>query len=189
LGGTGFNLLPWYDIWEIPPIGQGIAVLQILNLLETFDLARMGFGNPEYVHTLVEAKKVAFEDRARFYADPVFNRIPVQELISKQYASERRRLIQADRAANSYEAGNPVLNGGDTVYMSVADSAGMMVSLIQSNFRGMGSGIIPEGLGFMLQDRGELFSLEDGQFNSYAPHKRPFHTIIPAFVTRMAGLS
>ncbi len=173
-----------YDVWELPPNGQGIAALQMLNILEGYDLASMGFGSPEYIHTFVEAKKLAFEDRARFYADPAFNRIPVAELISKEYNDRRRRLIDPGRAARRYEAGNPSLRAGDTIYLTVADKDGNMVSLIQSNYRGMGTGLSPDGLGFILQDRGELFDLAEGRFNTYAPKKRPFHTIIPAFITK-----
>ena len=173
-----------YDVWELPPNGQGIAALQILNILEGFDIKGMGFGSKEYIHHFLEAKKLAFEDRAKFYADPEFNKIPVEELISKEYAAKRRKLMDSHRAARSYGAGNPVLDGGDTIYLTTADEAGNMVSLIQSNFAGMGSGMTPDGLGFVLQTRGELFNLEEGHFNSYAPHKRPFHTIIPAFITR-----
>ena len=127
----------------------------------------------------MEAKKLVFEDRARFYADPAFNRIPVRQLISKAYAGRRRKLLDSSRAGKSFDPGNPALSAGDTVYLTVADSAGNMASFIQSNFKGMGSGMTPEGLGFMLQNGGELFSLEEGHFNCYAPHKRPFHTIIP----------
>jgi len=170
-----------YDVWELPPNGQGIAALQILNILEQYDIEEMGFGSPEYVHTFVEAKKLAFEDRAKYYADPSFNKIPLDWLISKKYAKQRQQLIQPDKAAKRYDAG---INDGDTIYLTTADKDGNMVSLIQSNYRGMGSGMTPTGLGFILQDRGELFSLKDGHFNTYAPGKRPFHTIIPAFVTR-----
>ncbi|MCS6806332.1 MAG: gamma-glutamyltransferase [Acidobacteriota bacterium] len=173
-----------YDVWELPPPGQGIAALQMLNILEGYDIKSFGFGSKEHIHYLVEAKKLVFEDRAKFYADPAFNRIPVDALISKAYANERRKLIRPDRAARHYDAGQPALREGDTVYLTVADQDGMMVSLIQSNFRGMGSGMTPDGLGFVLQDRGELFNLEPGHFNSYAPGKRPFHTIIPAFITK-----
>lgn len=173
-----------YDVWELPPNGQGIAALQMLNVLEAYDIAGMGFGSADYIHIFVEAKKLAFEDRAKFYADPDFNKIPVAELISKSYADDRRKLIDPAKAARSYEAGNPALEAGDTIYLTTADSDGNMVSLIQSNYRGMGSGMIPTDLGFMLQDRGELFSLKEGEFNTYEPGKRPFHTIIPAFVTR-----
>ncbi len=173
-----------YDVWELPPNGQGIAALQILNILEGYDIRSMGFGSKEYIHHFVEAKKLAFEDRAHFYADPDFNKIPVEELTSKEYAAERRKLIHPNRAARSYPPGNPALDAGDTIYLAVADDEGNMVSLIQSNYRGMGSGLSPDGLGFILQDRGELFNLEEGHFNTYAPRKRPFHTIIPAFMTK-----
>jgi gamma-glutamyltranspeptidase/glutathione hydrolase len=171
-----------YDLWELPPNGQGIAALQILNILEGYDIATMGFGSKEYIHAFVEAKKLAYEDRAKYYADPAFNDIPVEELVSKEYATERRALINPDRAAQTYPAGE--LELGNTIYMTVADRHGNMVSLIQSNYRGMGSGMTPYELGFILQDRGELFSLTEGHLNCFAPGKRPFHTIIPAFVTR-----
>ena len=173
-----------YRVWQLPPNGQGIAVLQMLNLLEACDIASMGFGTTDHIHHFVEATKLVFEDRARFYADPAFNRIPVRHLISKAYAEERRKLLDSGQAGQSFEAGNPALGAGDTVYLTVADSAANMVSFIQSNFMGMGSGMTPEGLGFMLQNRGALFTLEESHFNCYAPHKRPFHTIIPGFVTR-----
>jgi gamma-glutamyltranspeptidase/glutathione hydrolase len=176
-----------YDVWELPPNGQGIAALQILNVMEGFDLKDAGFGSTTHVHNFIEAKKLAFEDRAKFYADPDFNKIPVAELISKDYANKRRKLIK-NRAARRYEAG-PI--DGDTIYLTVADKDRNMVSLIQSNYRGFGSGLCPfadgeDGrmLGFCLQDRGELFTLEEGHFNTYEPGKRPFHTIIPAFVTK-----
>jgi gamma-glutamyltranspeptidase/glutathione hydrolase len=172
------------DVWELPPNGQGIAALQILNVLEGFDLRSMGFGTTAHVHHFVEAKKLAFEDRARFYADPDFATVPVTELISKDYAARRRTLIDPRRASLEYEPGDPLLRTGDTVYLATADREGNMVSLIQSNFRGMGSGLCPTGLGFGLQNRGELFSLDESHPNAYAPGKRPFHTIIPAFLTR-----
>ncbi len=170
-----------YDVWELPPNGQGTAALQILNILENYDIASMGFGSDEYMHVFIEAKKLAFEDRAKYYADPDFNTIPVEQLISKEYAKERMALI-SERSARSYPAGN--LEMGNTIYMTVADKEGNMVSLIQSNYRGMGSGMTPDDLGFILQDRGEMFSLEKGHMNVYEPHKRPFHTIIPAFITK-----
>ncbi len=166
-----------YDIWELPPNGQGIAALQILNILEGYDIASMGFGSAEYIHTFTEAKKLAFEDRAKYYADPVFTKVPVAQLISKKYAVERRKLIDPAKAAKVYESG--VIEAGNTVYLTVADKYGNIVSLIQSNYRGMGSGMCPTGLGFILQDRGEMFSLAPGHANVYAPGKRPFHTIIP----------
>lgn len=179
-----------YDVWELPPNGQGIAVLQILNLLEPYDLKSYGFGSPEHVHLFVEAKKLAFADRAATYADPTFYDTPVARLISKAYAKERGALLSMDRAMKAAEPGIlPELNEGDTIYMTVADADGMMVSLIQSNYRGMGSGMAPPGLGFIFQDRGEMFVLKGcdakpAHPNCYAPGKRPFQTIIPAFVTR-----
>jgi gamma-glutamyltranspeptidase/glutathione hydrolase len=174
-----------YDLWELPPNGQGIAALQIMNLLEGFDLKKYGFGSPEHVHLFVEAKKLAFADRARFYADPGFYRTPVAELVSKKYADQRRKLIDMDKAARVVEPGTPkTLNEGDTIYLTTADADGMMVSLIQSNYRGMGSGMAPPGLGFIFQDRGQQFVLKEGHPNAFAPGKRPFHTIIPAFVTK-----
>jgi len=173
-----------YDIYELPPNGQGIAALQILNILESYDIKSMGFGTAEYVHTFVEAKKLAFEDRAKFYADMDFADVPVDRLVSKEYANERRKLIDARKAAMSYPAGDGQLEDGDTIYLTVADSDGNMVSLIQSNYRGMGSGMTPGDLGFILQDRGELFSLTEGHANVIEPGKRPFHTIIPAFIMK-----
>lgn len=171
-----------YDVWEIPPNGQGIAALQILNLMEEYNVADMGFGSKEYIHTFTEAKKLAFEDRAKYYADMDFAKVPVQELISKSYAAERRKLINPNRAARRITESK--LRDGDTIYLTVADGEGNMISLIQSNYRGMGSGMTPPGLGFVLQDRGELFSLDANHMNAYEPGKRPFHTIIPAFITK-----
>ena len=173
-----------YQVWELPPNGQGIATLQMLNILEAFDLRSMGHNSVEALHHLVEAKKIVFEDRAKFYADPDFNAIPVAELISKEYANERRQLLDPEKASSEIPAGDPKLQIGDTIYLTVADQDHNMVSLIQSNYAGFGSGLVPDGLGFGLQNRGALFNLEEGHFNSYAPHKRPFHTIIPAFVTQ-----
>ncbi|MEI5640423.1 MULTISPECIES: gamma-glutamyltransferase [unclassified Pseudoalteromonas] len=170
-----------YTLWELPPNGQGIAAQQILNILEGYDIKEMGFDSPEYIHTFVEAKKLAFADRAKYYADPDFNDIPVDYLISQAYADKRRALINPNKAAKRDQAG-PV--EGDTIYLTTADKDGNMVSLIQSNYRGMGSGMTPEKLGFVLQNRGELFALEEGHYNVYEPGKRPFHTIIPAFVTK-----
>ncbi len=173
-----------YDVWELPPNGQGIAALQILNMLEPFDIAKMGLDSAEYVHVFTEAKKIAFEDRAKFYADPDFNELPIKGLISKSYANKRMKLFNPKKAGKSYPAGNPALEQGDTIYLTVADKDGNMVSLIQSNYRGMGSGMTPPGLGFILQDRGELFTLQENHFNTFQGGKRPFHTIIPAFVTK-----
>ncbi|VAW45355.1 Gamma-glutamyltranspeptidase @ Glutathione hydrolase [hydrothermal vent metagenome] len=173
-----------YDVWELPPNGQGIAALQILNIMEQHDLSKLSHDSAEYVHLFTEAKKVVFEDRAKYYADPAFNQIPVAELISKSYAKKRAALIDLARAGKHYPAGNPALDHGDTIYLTTADKDGNMVSLIQSNYRGMGSGMTPSGLGFILQDRGEMFSLQAGHFNEFEGGKRPFHTIIPAFVTK-----
>lgn len=172
-----------YDVWELPPNGQGLAALEILNVLECFDVSKMGFGSARYVHTFVEAKKLAFEDRAKFYADPAFATIPLKGLLSKEYAAAQAKRI-GERAAKSVAPGNPAVDEGDTICLSTADATGLMVSLIQSNYRGMGSGMTPDGLGFCLQDRGEMFDLTPGRANSYAPRKRPFHTIIPSFVTK-----
>jgi gamma-glutamyltranspeptidase / glutathione hydrolase len=173
-----------YDVWELPPNGQGLAVLQMLNVLEGYDVRAMGFGSAAWMHTFIETKKLVYEDRARLYGDPAFTKIPVERLLSKAYADERRALIRADTAADRYEPGAPALRAGDTIYLTVADARGMMVSFIQSNYRGMGSGMVPPGLGFGLHDRGECFDLTPGRPNTYAPRKRPFHTIIPAMVTR-----
>ena len=172
-----------YDVWELPPNGQGIAALQILNIMELFDISSMNHDSAEYVHLFTEVKKLVFEDRAKYYADSEFNKIPVTTLISKDYAQKRSGLLNLDRAANTYPAGK-LLEEGDTIYLTTADKEGNMVSLIQSNYRGMGSGMAPDGLGFVLQDRGEMFSLEEGHFNQFEGGKRPFHTIIPAFVTK-----
>ncbi len=171
-----------YDVWQLPPNGQGIATLQILNILEGYDIASKGLYSPEYIHLFVEAKKLAFEDRATYYADMDFSPVPVERLISKEYADERRELINPGRAALHYDAGIP--EAPNTIYLTVADQDGNMVSLIQSNYRGMGSGMTPPELGFVLQNRGEGFTLEPGHFNTYEPGKRPFHTIIPGFITK-----
>ncbi len=171
-----------YDIWELPPNGQGIAALQILNLLEKYDIRNMGLQSSEYIHLFTEAKKLAFADRAKFYADPNFNNIDVNYLISKEYAEKRRKLIHPSKASLSDDPG--ILIEGDTIYLTTADKEGNMVSLIQSNYRGMGSGMVPPGLGFMLQNRGELFNLDKNHANALVGGKRPFHTIIPAFITK-----
>ncbi len=173
-----------YDVFELPPNGQGIAALEMLNILEGYDLKKMGFESADALHVMIEAKKLAFEDRAKFYADPAFAKVPVQGLLAKSYAAERRKLIRMDRAGKTYDAGNPALQQGDTIYLTTADSEGNMVSLIQSNYRGMGSGIVVPGLGFGFQDRGEMFEMEPGHPNVYAPGKRPLHTIIPAFIMK-----
>lgn len=170
-----------YDVWELPPNGQGIAALQMLNILEGYDFTAIPFGSSRHIHLFVEAKKLAFEDRAKYYADMDFADVPVDWLISKEYANQRRKLINESRAG-VYAAGEKM--DGGTIYLTVADKDGNMVSLIQSNYRGLGSGMVPPKLGFMLQNRGELFSLDENHANVYAPGKRPFQTIIPAFVTK-----
>jgi gamma-glutamyltranspeptidase/glutathione hydrolase len=173
-----------YDVYELPPNGQGIAALQMLTILEGYDLRAMGFNSPDALHVMIEAKKLAFEDRAKFYADPAFSKIPLRGLLSKEYATQRRALIKMERAGQTYDAGNPALQEGDTIYLTTADADGNMVSLIQSNYRGMGSGVVVPGLGFGFQNRGEMFTLQAGHANDYAPGKRPFHTIIPAFIMK-----
>jgi gamma-glutamyltranspeptidase / glutathione hydrolase len=170
-----------YDVWELPPNGQGITALEMLNILEGYEFAPDDYGSARHIHLFTEAKKLAFEDRAKFYADMDFANVPVEELISKAYAKKRRQEINLNRAG-IYEAGE--ISKGETVYFTVADKDGNMISMIQSNYRGMGSGMVPPGLGFMLQDRGELFSLNPEDANVYEPGKRPFHTIIPAFITK-----
>lgn len=172
-----------YTLWELPPNGQGIAALQMLQILKNYDLRAMGFNTTESLHTLIEAKKLAFEDRAKFYVDTDFSKQPIEELISEEYGKERAKLI-GNRAARTVQAGNPRLEEGDTIYMTTADKDGNMVSLIQSNYRGMGSGVVTPGLGFVFQDRGQLFSMDPEHANVYEPGKRPFHTIIPAFITK-----
>mgnify|MGYP005694953995 FL=1 len=171
-----------YDVWELPPNGQGIAALQILNILENYDIKKLGFNSAEYIHLFTEAKKLAFEDRAKYYADMSFAKVPVSYLISKEYAKSRNNLISSDKVLKSVDSNN--LEDGDTIYLTVADKFGNMVSLIQSNYRGMGSGVIPNNSGFMLQDRGEMFNLDPTHRNSLVGGKRPFHTIIPAFITK-----
>ncbi|WP_296600527.1 gamma-glutamyltransferase family protein [Phenylobacterium sp.] len=171
------------DVWALPPNSQGLVTLQMLNILAEFDIKGMGFQSAAAIHHEVEAKRLAFEDRARFYADPAFYKQPVEWLLSKEYARERAKLIRPDAIAPIYYPGKAPSHG-DTTYFTTADKDGMMVSIIQSNYRGMGSGLMPDGLGFMFQDRGELFALTDGHPNVYAPGKRPFQTIIPGFATK-----
>jgi len=173
-----------YDVWELPPNGQGIAALQMLNILEGYDIASMGSNSADYLHVSTEAKKLAFEDRARFYADPDYQTIDLGYILSKDYAADRRALISMEETLKEVDHGDPKLIEGDTIYMTVADKDGMMVSLIQSNYRGMGSGLVADGLGFIFQDRGAQYSLTEGHPNVYEPNKRPFHTIIPAFMTK-----
>nr|WP_295922761.1 gamma-glutamyltransferase [uncultured Dyadobacter sp.] len=173
-----------YDVYELPPNGQGISVLQMLNLLKPYDLKKLGHNSADYLHLLIEAKKIAFEDRARYYADPDFSKIPLKTLLSDHYADERRKLMNPDHAITGLDPAQSVLKDGDTVYLTVADEEGNMVSLIQSNMLEFGSGMVPEGLGFVFHNRGSSFTLIPGHANVYAPGKRPFNTIIPGFVMK-----
>ena len=173
-----------YDVWQLPPTGQGLAVLQMLNLLEPFDLKAWGPGHPDLIHRIVESKKLAYADRARFYADPAFGQLPIRELLSKTYAASRLKLIDPAKALVNVDHGDPLAGHGDTVYLTVVDKDRNCVSFIQSIFHGFGSQVVPGKLGFALQNRGALFSLEDGHPNRLEPKKRPFHTIIPGFVTK-----
>ena len=174
-----------YTVWEMPPNSQGLAALQMLNILENYDLKSMGRSSPDFWHLLVEAKKIAFADRARYYADPAFVKVPVEKLLSKDYARQRAKLIDMKHAATTDVPGDVALiNRGGTTYFCVADQRGMMVSWIQSNYSGFGSGYVVPELGFGLQNRGAQFSLHKGHPNYLEPGKRPFHTIIPAFVTK-----
>jgi gamma-glutamyltranspeptidase/glutathione hydrolase len=173
-----------YDVWELPPPGQGIAVLQMLNILEGYDLKKLGFNSPEYWHLWVEAKKLAYADRAKFYADPEFAKVPVDGLISKFYADARRKLIDPAKAMTDVDPGDPKIGKADTIYLCVVDKDRNCVSLIQSNYNGFGSGLAPADLGFAIQNRGTLFSLDKNHANTLEPGKRPFHTIIPAMITK-----
>ena len=170
-------------VWEIPPPGQGISVLQMLNLMEHFDVKAMGAGSADWLQLFIESKRLAYADRAKYYTDPVFAKVPVKELISKEYAEKRQGLIDLKKAAGSVPPGEVAL-GGDTIYLCVVDKDRNCVSLIQSNYNGFGSGLVPGDLGFALQDRGTLFALDPKHANHLEPHRRPFHTIIPAMVTR-----
>jgi gamma-glutamyltranspeptidase / glutathione hydrolase len=173
-----------YDVYELPPNGQGAAVLQMLQILKGYDLKKMGVGSADTLTAMLEAKRLAYEDLAKWYADPKFAKVPIRGLLSDGYADERRKLISLARANPNIGPGEPRLKDGDTIYLTTADKDGMMVSLIQSNYRGMGSGLVADRLGFMFQDRGELYSLDPKAANVYAPGKRPFHTIIPGFVMK-----
>ena len=172
-----------YDVWELPPNGQGIAALQILNVLEQHDVASMGHGSADFIHLFTEAKKLAFADRARYYADPAFGDLPTEALISRQYGIEQNKRIDMQRAAEDVPAGDPRLQQGDTVYLTVIDKDRNCCSFIQSNYFGFGSKVTPADVGFAMQNRGALFALDDEHLNRLEPGKRPFHTIIPAMVT------
>ena len=173
-----------YDVWQLPPPTQGIAVLQMLNLLENYDLKKMGPESADWWHLFLEAKKLAYADRAKYYADPEFAKVPIAELVSKPYAKERAKLIDLAHARTDQPAGDPKIGQSDTVYLCVVDKDHNCVSLIQSNYHGFGSGMVPGDLGFALQNRGNLFALDEKHANRLEPHKRPFHTIIPGMVTK-----
>jgi gamma-glutamyltranspeptidase/glutathione hydrolase len=173
-----------YDVWELPPNGQGIAALEMLNVLEQWDLRSLGHNSPEHIHLFVEAKKLAFADRAKFYADLDFAHVPVKELLSKPYGKSQAARIDVKKAASDVPAGDPKLAHGDTIYLTVVDKDRNCCSLIQSNYASFGSKIVPGDVGFVIQNRGALFALDDDHLNRLEPHKRPFHTIIPAFVTK-----
>jgi gamma-glutamyltranspeptidase/glutathione hydrolase len=175
-----------WTVHELPPNGQGIAALEMLNIMETFPLAEYGHNSTRALHTMIEAKKLAYADMIRFDADPKFAKIPVDGLKSKEFAKTRATLINASKANCHVDAGTPPGSDNGTTYLSVVDREGNMVSLIQSNYAtvGFGSGLAVGGAGFALQNRGGLFSLEKSHPNMLAPHKRPVHTIIPAFMQK-----
>lgn len=173
-----------YDVWELPPNGQGIAALQMLNILEQHDLKALGHNSADHIHLFIEAKKLAFADRAKFYADPAFGELPTKELISKEYGQRQNQRIDLAKAAEDVPAGDPKLSHGDTVYLSVIDKDRNCCSLIQSNYYGFGSDVVPGDIGFAIQNRGCLFALNETHLNRLEPHKRPFHTIIPAMITK-----
>jgi gamma-glutamyltranspeptidase/glutathione hydrolase len=173
-----------YDVWELPPNGQGIAALEMLNVLEQWDLRSLGHNSAEHIHLFIEAKKLAFADRARFYADPAFGELPTRELISKSYGKKQAARIDLGKAAADVPAGDPKLARGDTIYLTAVDKDRNCCSLIQSNYFSFGSKVVPGDVGFVIQNRGALFALDEHHLNRLEPHKRPFHTIIPAFVTK-----
>ncbi len=173
-----------HDVYTLPPNGQGACVLQMLNLLEGYPIREFGCASADWWHLFVEAKKLAFADRARYYADPAHVRVPLDELLDKEYAARRRSSIRMNQASTQVAPGKLPVPGGDTTYVTTADRDGMMVSLIQSIFSPFGSAIVVPGFGFALQSRGAGFALDPAHPNCYAPGKRPFHTIIPGFVLR-----
>ncbi|MGB7308310.1 MAG: gamma-glutamyltransferase, partial [Candidatus Acidiferrales bacterium] len=173
-----------WTVYEIPPNGQGIAALEMLNIMERFPLAQWGQNSADALQAMIEAKKLAYADMYRYVGDPKFSHIPVQGMLSKDYAAERAKLIDMAKANCNVPPGDPGLpTKGDTTYLTVVDSAGNMVSLIQSNYAEFGSGLVADGTGFALQDRGGLFKLDPASPDALAGHKRPLHTIIPAFMT------
>jgi len=173
-----------YDVWQLPPNTQGLALLQMLRILEAFDLGAMEHNSADYLHLLIEAKKLAYEDRARFYADPDFFDVPIEALLSDAYVAKQRTRIDPGRAATELVLDDPKTVAGDTVYLTVVDADGNAVSFIQSIFNSFGSCVVPPELGFALQNRGSLLHLNPEHPNAFAPNKRPFHTIMPGFVTK-----
>jgi len=175
-----------WTVYEIPPNGQGIGALMMLNLMEQFPLGEYGHNSTQALHVMIEAKKLAYADMLRYVADPKFSTVPVHGMLSKDYARERAKLIDAAKANCQPAAGTPPPAGSDTIYLSVVDREGNIVSMIQSNYSsvGFGSGVVPPGVGFAIQNRGALFTLDPGHPNALAGRKRPLHTIIPAFMAK-----
>ena len=171
-------------LWELPPNGQGLAALQMLKMLKDLDLKKMGHNSAEYLHALIEIKKIVYEDRAKFYSDPAFSKIDYEAFLTDKYTEKRLKLFNKKKASRSLKVNSAPPEKGDTIYLTVVDKDRNVVSLIQSNYFGFGSGMVPDGLGFCIQDRGSLFNLDEDHFNAFEPRKRPFHTIIPAMVTR-----
>ena len=175
-----------YEVYQCPPNGQGLGVLLMLNILEGFPLSEMEYNSPEYLHLLIEAKKLAYADLGKYVADPWQNELPTASLLSKEYAAKRRKMIDREGAASVVAPGVP--EDGDTIYLTTIDSEGNAASFINSLFSSFGSKIVGGETGITIQNRGSGFSLEKGHFNEYAPSKRPYHTIIPGMVTREGKL-
>jgi gamma-glutamyltranspeptidase/glutathione hydrolase len=173
-----------WTVYEMPPNSQGIAALEMLNLMEQFDLHSYGLNSARALHVQIEAKKLAYADLIRYIGDPKASKLPVSGMLSKPYAAERAKLIDMDHANCEAGPGKPVPSAGDTIYLSVVDREGNMVSFIESNYAEFGSGLVADGTGFVLHDRGALFSLDPESPNAIAGHKRPLHTIIPAFMEK-----
>src|SRR5208283_2001799 len=174
-----------WTVYELPPNGQGIATLEMLNIMETFSLAHFGHNSSDALQAMIEAKKLAYADMYRYVADPKFSQAPVQGMLSKEYAAQRAKLIDMAKANCDVLPGEPQLaTSGDTTYLSVTDSDGNMVSLIQSNYSEFGSGLVADGTGFALHNRGGLFSLDPDSPNALEGRKRPLSTIIPAFMQK-----
>jgi len=173
-----------WTVYELPPNLQGIGALEMLNIMEQFEIGKMGLNSTRALHVQIEAKKLAYADVLRYIGDPRNSRIPVSEMLSKQYAADRAKQIDMEHAKCEVEPGKPIPDAGDTTYLSVVDREGNMVSFIESNYAEFGSGLVADGTGFVLHDRAALFSLDPASPNSIAGHKRPLHTIIPAFMEK-----